>query len=96
MLWLAGPPSLGILPLLVHRGGGGRGGREGRGRGDQLAFPGCHGKGSSEGRGGQGGVGWGGAACSSLPLHYICLTYFSAAKWRRRESWEEDRAEITG
>lgn len=52
MLWLAGPPSLGILPLLVHRGGVGRGGREGRGRGDQLAFPGCHGKGSSEGRAG--------------------------------------------
>lgn len=44
----------------------------------------------------RGGVGSGGvgrpAACSSLPLHYVWLTYFSGAKWRRRESWEEYRA----
>lgn len=32
------------------------------------------------------------AACSSLPLHYMWLTYFSGAKWRRRERWEEYRA----
>lgn len=72
------------------RGGGGREGEEGT----SLLFLVATVK--VVARGGQGGVGWGGAACSSLPLHYICLTYFSAAKWRRRESWEEDRAEITG
>lgn len=39
------------------------------------------------------GWGWGeGAACSSLPLHYMWLTYFSGAKWRWRESREEYRA----
>lgn len=32
------------------------------------------------------------AACSSLPLHYMWLTYFSSAGWRRGESWEEYRA----
>lgn len=40
---------------------------------------------------GRGGAGWE-AACSSLPLHYMWLTYFSSAKWRRRESREEYRA----
>lgn len=32
------------------------------------------------------------AACPLLPLHYMWLTYFSSAKWRRAESWEEYRA----
>lgn len=75
MLWLAVPLS-GHPVTVVPQGG-------------QLAFPCCHGKGSSEGRG-CGGAG--GGACSSLPLHYMWLTYFSGAKWRQRESWEEYRA----
>lgn len=78
MLWLAVPVSL--QPASVCPWG------------SIACFLLLDGRGNGCGRA-EGQVGEGGAhTCSSLPLHYMWLTYFSSEQQRRGESWEGYRA----